>query len=164
MARTAYDKCVEDEQREIFRLPEVLETLLERESLGQKSGAGFYRKEGKEIGFLDFNSLEYRPRTKPRMDGIGVARRYTDAAKRAVAASGREVFRGLALDEVKHLHLLMVEYRALESGKTAFTSFCQADTETALAMAATKYDGIVYEMEHNPWDIRRNLSSLFTLS
>src|SRR3954463_8565172 len=50
--------------------------------------------------------------------------------------------------------------RALEAGKTAFTSFCQADPDTAIAMATAKYDGIVYEMEHNPWDIRALKDSL----
>ena len=33
--------------------------------------------------------------------------------------------------------------RALEAGKPTFTSFCQADPETAIAMSAAKYDGIV---------------------
>jgi 4-hydroxy-2-oxoheptanedioate aldolase len=50
--------------------------------------------------------------------------------------------------------------RALESGKPVFTSFCQADPETAIAMATAKYDGIVFEMEHNPWDIRALRDSL----
>ena len=50
--------------------------------------------------------------------------------------------------------------RALESGKPAFTSFCQADPETAIAMTTAKYDGIVFEMEHNPWDIRALRDSL----
>src|SRR2546430_6245019 len=50
--------------------------------------------------------------------------------------------------------------KALESGKHAFTSFCQADPETAIAMATSKYDGVVYEMEHNPWDIRALRDSL----
>ena len=50
--------------------------------------------------------------------------------------------------------------RALESGKPAFTSFCQADPETAIAMATAKYDGVVFEMEHNPWDIRALRDSL----
>ena len=49
---------------------------------------------------------------------------------------------------------------ALASGKPAFTSFCQADPETAIAMATAKYDGIVFEMEHNPWDIRALRDSL----
>jgi 4-hydroxy-2-oxoheptanedioate aldolase len=42
--------------------------------------------------------------------------------------------------------------RALESGGTAFTAFASPDIETALLMGAAKYDGIVFEMEHNPWD------------
>ena len=50
--------------------------------------------------------------------------------------------------------------KALESGKPAFTSFSQADPESAIAMATAKYDGIVYEMEHNPWDIRALRDSL----
>src|SRR5216683_5097758 len=50
--------------------------------------------------------------------------------------------------------------RALQAGKPAFTSFCQADPETAIAMSTAKYDGIVYEMEHNPWDIRALRDSL----
>ena len=49
---------------------------------------------------------------------------------------------------------------ALASGKPAFTSFCQADPETAIAMTTAKYDGIVFEMEHNPWDIRALRDSL----
>ncbi len=82
VARTAYEKCAGDESREMFRLPEVLERLIERGSLGQKAGEGFYRKQGKDILALDFRSLEYRPGTRPRMDGIGVARRYTDPGKK----------------------------------------------------------------------------------
>ena len=50
--------------------------------------------------------------------------------------------------------------KALESGKPAFTSFCQADPETAIAMTTAKYDGVVFEMEHNPWDIRALRDSL----
>src|SRR3954449_8873511 len=50
--------------------------------------------------------------------------------------------------------------RALEAGKCTFTSFCQADPDTAIAMATAKYDGIIYEMEHNPWDIRALRDSL----
>jgi 4-hydroxy-2-oxoheptanedioate aldolase len=43
--------------------------------------------------------------------------------------------------------------RALEGG-TAFTAFSSTDNEAAIAMSTAKYDGIVFEMEHNPWDIR----------
>src|SRR6476469_90898 len=50
--------------------------------------------------------------------------------------------------------------RALEAGKPAFTSFCQADPETAITMSTAKYDGIVYEMEHKQWDMRALRDSL----
>src|ERR1700674_5118893 len=44
--------------------------------------------------------------------------------------------------------------RAFEAGKPAFTSFAQAEVETAIAMSTSKFDGLVYEMEHNFWDGR----------
>src|ERR1700674_923043 len=44
--------------------------------------------------------------------------------------------------------------RAWEDGKPAFTSFAQAEIETAIAMSTSKFDGVVYEMEHNFWDGR----------
>jgi len=44
--------------------------------------------------------------------------------------------------------------RALEDGQAAFCTFVQADVDAALAVATSRYDGIVFEMEHNPWDVR----------
>ncbi len=42
--------------------------------------------------------------------------------------------------------------RAWESGKPAFASFASADRTTAIAFSTSPYDGVVFEMEHNPWD------------
>jgi len=42
--------------------------------------------------------------------------------------------------------------RALESGKPAFATFSQAGAENAIALSTAKYDAVVFEMEHNPWD------------
>jgi 4-hydroxy-2-oxoheptanedioate aldolase len=50
--------------------------------------------------------------------------------------------------------------RALEQGKHAFTAFTPADPEAALALSTAKYDGIIFEMEHNPYDIRALRDSL----
>ncbi len=41
---------------------------------------------------------------------------------------------------------------ALEKGQVAFTSFCPPNPSDAMAFASSDYDGIVIEMEHNPWD------------
>lgn len=40
---------------------------------------------------------------------------------------------------------------ALEQGQVAFAGFAPADAETAIALAASPYDGIVFEMEHAPF-------------
>src|SRR4051794_1722951 len=42
---------------------------------------------------------------------------------------------------------------ALEKG-TAFTTFTTPDVESAIALSTAPYDGVVFEMEHNPWDVR----------
>lgn len=44
--------------------------------------------------------------------------------------------------------------RSLESGRgIAFTSFMMAEVESAVAFAQSDNDGVVFELEHNPWDI-----------
>ena len=43
--------------------------------------------------------------------------------------------------------------RALENGGHAFSAFSPIDIQSALAFAGSKYDGIVFEGEHQPWDI-----------
>lgn len=45
--------------------------------------------------------------------------------------------------------------RALESGKKAFGCFAPAEVEAALWVSAAAYDGVIYEMEHRPWDAAR---------
>ena len=44
--------------------------------------------------------------------------------------------------------------RALESGKPAFVTFSPAEIGAAQSIGAAPYDGVVFEMEHNPYDIR----------
>ena len=42
--------------------------------------------------------------------------------------------------------------KALEDGKTAFTTFSPVDIDSAAALAASPLDGVVFEMEHGPFD------------
>jgi 4-hydroxy-2-oxoheptanedioate aldolase len=44
--------------------------------------------------------------------------------------------------------------RALEQGQAAFAAFAPAEIDAAVALATSKYDAVVFEMEHNPWDAR----------
>src|SRR5215468_381846 len=68
----------------------------------------------------------------------------------------RQVRRAFACREkyMAELPRLNNVIRAWEEGKPAFTSFAQAEVETAVAMSTSKFDGVVYEMEHNFWDAR----------
>jgi len=43
--------------------------------------------------------------------------------------------------------------RALEAGKPAFAAFSKVDRQSAIDMSDAPYDGIVFEMEHNPYDV-----------
>ena len=43
--------------------------------------------------------------------------------------------------------------RAWEAGKPAFTCFAKVDKLSAQELTDAPYDGVVYEMEHNPYDV-----------
>src|SRR5439155_22477290 len=66
VARNCYENLGHDEQREVFQLPEVLAKMVERKLLGEKSGAGFYKKTPEGILALDLKTLEYRPQAKAK--------------------------------------------------------------------------------------------------
>lgn len=44
--------------------------------------------------------------------------------------------------------------KALQAGTPAFATFAAPEIGTAQAIAAAPYDAVVFEMEHNPYDIR----------
>src|SRR5579863_10495708 len=44
--------------------------------------------------------------------------------------------------------------KALESGKPTFVPFSPGEISSALTISAQPYDGVVFEMEHNPYDIK----------
>jgi len=44
--------------------------------------------------------------------------------------------------------------RALEQGQRAFGAFTNAEIDLALTFSTSAYDGVIFEMEHNPWDVK----------
>ncbi|MFC1581564.1 3-hydroxyacyl-CoA dehydrogenase NAD-binding domain-containing protein [Candidatus Neomarinimicrobiota bacterium] len=74
VAQGSYDRGESDEERDIFKLPEILELLIEKERLGQKTKAGFYKKDGKTILSVDLQSGDYGPQKKVRFDGFRLAK------------------------------------------------------------------------------------------
>ncbi|QPA30579.1 3-hydroxyacyl-CoA dehydrogenase/enoyl-CoA hydratase family protein [Thermaerobacillus caldiproteolyticus] len=63
VANNVFEK-VEGEEKEVFRVPDFMKTMLEKGWLGSKSGQGFFLKQGKEILELNYETLEYGPRKR----------------------------------------------------------------------------------------------------
>ena len=57
--KTMQDTLQDDPFSPVYKTPEVLTKLIAAGALGQKSGAGFYKKIGKDIQRLDFASAQY---------------------------------------------------------------------------------------------------------
>ena len=68
-----------------FVVPDVLRRLIADGRLGEKTGAGFFRKQGGEILALDLETLEYRPRRRLRSAAVELARTEPDLRRRIVA-------------------------------------------------------------------------------
>jgi 3-hydroxyacyl-CoA dehydrogenase len=67
-------KELTDATGEDFALPDWVQKLIARGDLGEKSGAGFYKKVGKEIQTLDRKSLTYLPQQRvdsPELAALG---------------------------------------------------------------------------------------------
>lgn len=79
--------CPNDEAKELFKIPAWLETMVNNNWLGDKTGKGFFQKiksvDGKkEILTLDLSSLEYKPRVKPRFATLEAAKPIEDLSSR----------------------------------------------------------------------------------
>jgi len=85
--KNLYPAIPEDEDRDIFQIPELVNQMLERKLLGDKTKGGFYRKtkdaEGKtEILELDLNTFEYKLQTKSKFPSLDAAKQNDDTASR----------------------------------------------------------------------------------
>ena len=72
---TTYEKATEDEERDLFRIPSILEDLIKSNRLGQKTKSGFYKKnEDKSIYSLNLKTGDYNPMNQVRFDSFRVAK------------------------------------------------------------------------------------------
>ena len=85
--RNLYPAIPEDEDREAFQIPDVIEQMLEKKLLGDKTGGGFYKK-SKDAGGnrvileLDLKTFEYKPQQKTKFPSIESAKAIEDLPKR----------------------------------------------------------------------------------
>ncbi|MEW5855716.1 MAG: 3-hydroxyacyl-CoA dehydrogenase NAD-binding domain-containing protein, partial [Myxococcota bacterium] len=82
VADNCYESLVDDERRDAFKVPDFLREMVKRGWLGNKSGQGFYKKQGGEILTLDVRTLEYGPKQKVRSESLGAVKDIEDVSER----------------------------------------------------------------------------------
>jgi 3-hydroxyacyl-CoA dehydrogenase len=85
--RNIYDSIPDDESREMFRVPPLVDEMMKRGWLGEKTGSGFYKRvKGaggeSEILTLDWQKMEYRPQQKTRFGSIEAGKAVEDTRER----------------------------------------------------------------------------------
>ena len=82
VANNLYEKATEDESREAFKAPELLDELVENGALGAKTGAGFYKKEGKEIKSINPQTGQYESAKEQDLGDLGRIKKAGDLKAR----------------------------------------------------------------------------------
>lgn len=85
--KNLYPAIPDDEDREAFQVPDVIEKMLGKKLLGDKTKGGFYKKstdaEGKRaILELDLKTFEYKPQAKTKFPSLDAAKGIEDLPKR----------------------------------------------------------------------------------
>jgi len=86
VVRNIYANAVDDESREIYQIPTLIEEMVARGWLGEKAGRGFYqriKKDGEdEILALDWQKMEHRPRQKVKFASLEMGKTIDDTRER----------------------------------------------------------------------------------
>ena len=92
VVKNIYETAPNDESREMYKVPALVEEMAKRGWLGDKTGQGFYKKvkgEGKqEILTLDVNTMEYRSRQKAKFASLEMGKAIEDTRERLRALVG----------------------------------------------------------------------------
>ncbi|PRY07839.1 3-hydroxyacyl-CoA dehydrogenase [Pontibacter ummariensis] len=87
VANGLYQAGEKDEARELFKIPDYVQKMVENKWLGDKTGQGFYKKtkdaKGKtEILTLDLGTMEYGPKQKVKFQSLEALKPIDDLRKR----------------------------------------------------------------------------------
>ncbi len=89
VTNTIYEGCADDEQRDIFQVPDFIQKMIKAGSLGRKTKkqGGFYRMQKDEAGkktklVIDWKTGEYRPKERPNIPSLKKAKATHDVKQR----------------------------------------------------------------------------------
>ena len=104
VVKNIYETAPNDESRECYKVPPLVEEMFKRKMLGDKTGQGFYKKvKGageKEILTLDTNTFEYRPRQKAKFPSLEAGKAIDDTRERLRALVG-PILEGQKVDKAQ---------------------------------------------------------------
>ena len=85
VADNVYEGSPDDEKREMFKVPDFIQRMIEKNMLGDKTGLGFYKKtkddKGKKaILSLDYTTLEHTPQEAVKLASLGAAKSISGTA------------------------------------------------------------------------------------
>ncbi len=107
--KTMENALQDDPFSTLFKVPDVVSQLIAKGALGQKTKAGFYRKDGKTVLVLDTATKEYKPSTatieplierilkKPIAERLELLRNTDDPAAQFLWAIYRDIFHYCAI-------------------------------------------------------------------
>lgn len=168
--KTMENNLQHDPFSKIFKVPKVVETLISMGNLGQKSKAGFYKKQGKEI--LVFNGSDYVPSTgqidsvverilkKPIQERLALLRAESHPQAQFLWAIFRDIFHYIAL----HLDTIAESARDIDfamrwgfgwhkgpfedwqaAGWSQVANWVKEDIDTGKALCSTPLPNWVFE-------------------
>ncbi len=78
VADNVYENTPNDEKRDVFKVPEFINKMVEKGWIGDKAGQGFYKKikdeKGRKKLVLNYNTMEYKDSQKFKYDSLGMAK------------------------------------------------------------------------------------------
>ncbi|RED64702.1 3-hydroxyacyl-CoA dehydrogenase/enoyl-CoA hydratase family protein [Cohnella lupini] len=106
VCRNVRESVTDPLEAEAFAAPAIIEELVSRGWLGEKSGCGFYRKNKEEkskdrIQVLDLSTMDYRPRQRissPALEAAKMASGISGKAQALLEAADRDRLAGFARD------------------------------------------------------------------
>jgi 3-hydroxyacyl-CoA dehydrogenase len=88
----SHDLLPNDEEREVFKLPDFMKKMIDAGQLGNKTKQGFYKKDmvdgKKQIFYYDYTAGDYKPLAKPKFASVQMVKQVDDPAQKVKMVVG----------------------------------------------------------------------------